>query len=652
MSQLVTQLPPPPIRPKQGNPLPYILLALAAIAVLVLGLEWRIAHCHGAEEALQRIRTDARVRAEFGDDVSVWFGVGGGFADQGWLYGWLSGKHLHGHAIANLQGVAGRWELAGLEVVDESEGHIISLAKPESPIEPDQLKAPGSIYLVALGNTATGDAADLTSFFANELGIPIKTLPAMPLPAEAYDASRKQWVAELLVQAMEAKYSEVAADPDAKIIGVLEDDQYIRDFGWDFTFSYRYQSKYSVISPFRLDPAFRRFSPNAAIRMERLRKVAMKAVAFLYLGLNESQNPQSVDAFEGSTEEIDRMGSVYLASDLRTRNTNDDMDGEPCLTFYSINLVGPALSKPIIPCWQRQDENENTQYQIDLLQGRFQLTRNDLFRGGPVPLLLQRMFFSNHLDERVRAFGKSSWQNLDDTVWSTDPSSIQVISINGVKFHRLTPGTGFSPAARYQAGPQNGVFSNALLSWENGGWRVETNRQEIWRYLDCGPNTPVQCYYLGTRSQAEDAVEVKRDRATGHIQQVVQKTNPDLPSVAAHDHVLTPTYDGNKIVEITDSDGQTAHYHYDAQEFLTDTDADGHRVHYDYDNAHRITGVVEDGMELGIHYDAEGRPFRVDFPHGSGYSIKYSENNIEVVGPGGKYRVIALGSVFRVVEQK
>lgn len=160
------------------------------IALLVVGLEWRIAHCHGAKEALQRIRQDARVRAEFGDDVTVWFGVGAGFADEGWLYGWLSGKHVHGHAIANLQGVAGQWELAGLEVVDEAEGHIISLAKPESPAEPDQLKASGSIYLVALGNAATDDTADLTSFFTNQLSIPVKTLPPMPLPAEAYDASR------------------------------------------------------------------------------------------------------------------------------------------------------------------------------------------------------------------------------------------------------------------------------------------------------------------------------------------------------------------------------------------------------------------------------------------------------------------------------
>ncbi len=652
MSQLVAPLPPPPIRPKQRSLVPYILWGLAAIVALVAGLEWRVAHCHGAKEALQRIRADARVRAEFGDDVTVWFGVGVGFADEGWLYGWLSGKHLHGHAIANLQGVAGQWELAGLEVVDETEGHIISLAKPETPAEPDQLKTAGSIYLVALGNTATDDTADLASFFANQLGIPIKTLPAMPLPAEAYDAGRKQWVTELLVQAMEAKYSDVAADPDAKIIGVLEDDQYIRSFGWDFTFSYRYESKYSVISPFRLDPAFQRFSPNAAIRMERLRKVAMKSVAFLGLGFSESHNPQSVDTFEGSTEDIDRMGSVYLASDVRTREGGHDREGSPCLTFYSFHVNGPAPVKPILPCWRLVDDAETTQYQIDLAHGQFQLTRNDLFRGGPSALLLQRMLFSHRRDEKIRAFGKGSWQSLDDTVWSTDPVSIQEININGTTFQRLTPGNGFSPTAKYRAGPLGGVFSNALLSWDRNGWRVDTNTGEVWRYLGCGPNTPVDCYYLGTTSQAGDAIEVKRDRATGHIAQVLQKTNENLLSAAAHDHILTPTYEGNKIVEIADGDAVAAHYRYDAQAFLTDVEADGHKVHYDYDSAHHITGVLEDGVQLRIHYDSEGRPGEVDFPNGSSYTIKYAGADIEVEGRDAKYKVSVFSSFFDVAESK
>jgi YD repeat-containing protein len=652
MSQVVA-LPPPPIGPKEkSRTLRYLMLALLALALLAVGMELRLVNCPAGKEARQRIRGDARVRGEFGDDVDVRFALGLGFVDRAWIYGWLSGKQSHGHALVELVGFGGQWEIGRLEVLNENEGHLINLDKSRTPAKLEQLRVPGSLYFVAMGEAAVGDVSELATFFEKEFEIPSKTLPPMSLPLDAYDAGRKQWVSELLVQAMEAKYPEIEADPDARIVGVLEDDQYIRGFGWPFTFNYRYRNKYSVISPVRLDPALEHFPASPAIRMERLRKVVMKSVAFLYLGFGESRDPQSVDAFEGSTEDIDRMGSVYLASDVRTGKTMEDAEGNPCLTFFTANVAGTPQRQPILPCWQRTDDMENTQYQIDLVRGQLDLTRIDLYRGGMVPLRVQRMLFGHPFDEKVRAFGKSSWQSLDDTVWSADPRSIEVISINGAKFQRLTPGKGFSTAAKYRAGPANGVFSYALLSWENNGWRVDTRNEGVWRYLGCGPDTRVQCYYMGTTSAVGDAIEIKRDSTTGHIQQALQKTNADLPSAAAHDHVLTPTYDGDKVAEIADSDGRIAHYQYDGQEFLTDAEADGHKVHYDYDDAHRITAVIEDGLELRVRYDAEGRPYRVDFPNGSGYRIQYSGATIEVEGPGGKFVVTALPSSFRTVERK
>jgi YD repeat-containing protein len=158
---------------------------------------------------------------------------------------------------------------------------------------------------------------------------------------------------------------------------------------------------------------------------------------------------------------------------------------------------------------------------------------------------------------------------------------------------------------------------------------------------------------MGLSDLAGDGVEVKRDvTATGHIQQVSQKTNSDLPSAAARDHTWIPLYDGERMTEIDDSDGRKAHYRYDRDEYLTDVEADGHRVHYDYDAAHRITVVVEDGRTLRIHYDSEGRPDRVDFPNGSDYIVRYSGQAIEVDGPGGKYAVTVLPSFFRVEQRK
>jgi YD repeat-containing protein len=654
MSQ-VAPLPPPPVGSKENGPryLRYVAFALVAALGLFVALELRLVNSSAGKEAAQRIRGDARVRAEFGDDVHIPFAMGWGLGDRAEIYVYVAGKQAHGYAIVDVNLSSSPWLVSGLEVHNSDEGHLISLASPETPARPDQLHAAGSLYFVALGDAAGSDVSDLASFYEKDFGISVKTLRPMSLPDEAYDSRRKQWVAEMLTQAMAEKYPEIAADPDARVVGILEDDTYIRSFKWNFTYSYRQNLKYSVVPTARLDPSFEHFPPSAAIRMERLRKVAMKAVGLLYLRFEESSDPQSVDAIEATIEDIDRMGSVYLASDARTRSTSQNIDGSPCLTFFSANLTGAPLPKPVIPCWQYRDDSESTQFQIDLEHGKFQLTRNDLYRGGPVPLLLQRMNFSSHFDDKVRAFGRSSWQSLDDTVWSSDPNSIQTISIYGTQFQRITPGTGFSPAARYRAGANAGAFTYALLTWENGGWRIDTRGGEVWRYLGCGSNTRVQCYYMGLTDLAADGIEVKRDVATtGHIQQVSQKTNSDFPSAAARDHTWTPSYDGDRITEIDDSDGRKAKYSYDREEYLTDVEADGHHIHYDYDDAHRITKVVEDGQALRIHYDSEGRPDRLDFPNGSTYGIRYSGDSVEVDGPGGKYEVTMLPSFFRVVEQK
>jgi predicted Zn-dependent protease len=623
------------------------------LLALLFILELRLVNSPAGKEAGQRIRGDARVRAEFGDDIHIPFAWGWAFNGQAQIYAHVSGNRGRGSAIVNMEGDGDTRAITSLEVRNAAEGHVINLNKPSTPATPEQLKgwASGTLYFVALGELANGDVDQLAAFFERDFGIAVKTLPPMSLPSAAYDSHRKQWVAEMLARTIEEKYPEVSSDPDARVVGILEDDTYIRSFNWAFTYSYRENNKYSVVPTARLDPSFGGFPANEAIRIERLRKVAMKAVGLMHLGFAESTDPQSVDALEATVGDIDRMGSVYLASDVRTRPSRQDTDGTPCLTFFSANVAGAPLRKPIAPCWQYRDNSETSQFQINLAQGKFQATRNDLYRGGPVPLQLVRMNFSTHFDDKVRAFGRSSWQSLDDTVWSSDPNSIQTININGVLYDRITPGNGFSPAAKYRAGANQGSFSYALLSWENNAWRIDTGDGEVWRYLGCGASTRIRCYFMGMTDLAGDGIAVDRDlKTTGHIQKVSQKTNANFPEAAEHDHTWTPVYDGEKITEIHDSDGGSANYRYDPDEYLTDVEADGHHVHYDYDGGHRIAAVVEDGHAVQIHYDAEGRADRVDLPNGS-MNIHYSGESIEVEAAGRKYTVTIMPSYFRVVEE-
>ncbi len=657
MSQLAPLPPPPPIGPARNNSLLISVVVIAALILLGLvgRFEMRLLSSRAGKEAVQRIRQDPRVRAEFGNDVQIRFALGWDSGDQAEIYAFVSGSQAHGYAVIDLLKRQDDWLISTLQINDKTEGHmltLIDLSEHSTPAAREQLQGPYSLYFVPIGDDAQPDVDDLVSFFQDQFSISAKTLPAIPLPPEAYDEHRKQWVAEILARAMEARYPALAAD-GVRAIGILNGDMYIREFDWAYAFSYRSRCcKHSVIQTVRLDPGFYRFPPNAAIRIERLRKVAMKAVGLLYLGLQESSDPRSVTARENSVEDLDRMASVYLASDIKSGVSPETGEGMPCLRFSLLPASGAPLRERIVPCLEFSVMKDRTEYQIDLGRGRFEFITSDLYRGGAIPLELRRMLSSHHFDEKVRAFGKNTWQSLDDTVWSTDPTSIQTISINGTLFQRMTPGTGFSPDAKYRGADDGSDFSGALLSWENSGWRIDTWKGQVWRYLGCGVHTRVQCYYMGHRNVHGDLIEVKREPETGHIQEVTQKTNHDLPLAVALDHTWTPVYDGDKITEIQDSDGSAARYRYDPQDYLTDAEADGHRIHYDYDNAQRITGVLEDGKLLQIHYDLEGRPEGIDFPNGASYSIKYSQDAIEISMPNVSYTVRLWPTFFRVDAHK
>src|ERR1039458_1543048 len=169
MSQ-VAPLPPPPVESKENGPpyLRYVVFALVAALGLFIALELRLVHSSAGKEAAQRIRGDARVRAEFGDDVHIPFAVGWGLGNRAETYAYVAGKQAHGYAIVDVNVSSSPWLVSGLEVHNRDEGHLISLATPETPARPDQWQAAGSLYFVALGDAAGSDVGGSATFFEKQ----------------------------------------------------------------------------------------------------------------------------------------------------------------------------------------------------------------------------------------------------------------------------------------------------------------------------------------------------------------------------------------------------------------------------------------------------------------------------------------------------
>ncbi|HYA26040.1 MAG TPA: DUF6531 domain-containing protein, partial [Terriglobales bacterium] len=592
--------------------------------------------------AREQVTHDPRVRAEFGNDVSMPFAFAWNLDGMPNVRGYVKGSEASGYASLRMSHETKGWVISQGKIHDTTEDHVLNLSPTAGIADVSQLRIRRRLYLVAVGSSAHNEVQDLAGFLEQECGVRAQLLPDMELPELGFDSARKQWIAEMLIDAMARHFPDIARDDDARIMGLIDSDIYPRSLGWDFTYNYRHGNKYAILQTSRLNPAFFARKPNLAIMAERLRKTALKCLGLLYFDFQDSGRPESVMSFEGTLQKIDEQAEHYLLSDRTTRAKRSDLPGKPCLTFSSVNVGGVPRLEPIDPFFEPYDISQGSYFQVDLARGEFRTERNDIYNSGPMPFVLRRIYGSHTYERKIRAFGRSTSQNLDDTVWSVDPQSIQEINIAGVQFKRITPGVGFSPEAKYRAPAEAGEFSGAWLSWE-GRWKIQTST-EVWHYLGCTPNSRIPCYFIDRIDSYGDRIAVERDK-DGHIEGAIQSATT-MPG--AYNHTWTFTYDGDRVRDIQDDKGHLTRYAYDAESFLKGVESGARKVVYDYDSAHRMSSVTEDGHTLAVHYDPEDRVVQIDFDSRPVYHIRYSGETVEVQTPTEKYLVTLRENFFHV----
>lgn len=184
------------------------------------------------------------------------------------------------------------------------------------PIEKSNTKDVGKLYLIPLGGFPAEKAHDLASFYQNKYGLRVETLPNVNLTPTAINPERKQLIAEEAVEIMKRANPNLKNDPNAILIGLTIEDMYIAKLNWRFSFSFRDQGKYAVVSCGRMVlPQTGRFKLHPAseeLILSRLRKMVTKNIGILFYHLPQSDNPQSVlyRNVDG-IEELDRMGEDF-----------------------------------------------------------------------------------------------------------------------------------------------------------------------------------------------------------------------------------------------------------------------------------------------------------------------------------------------------
>ena len=181
-----------------------------------------------------------------------------------------------------------------------------------NPTGKQSLKGSGRLYLVPLGGFSDATVKDLASYYRSKYGLSVGTLPNVDLTPTAINPERQQLIAEEAVEIMKQANPDLSNDPQAIMIGLTFEDMYIAQKDWRFSFSWREQGKYAVVSTGRMDLPLAYQSVSEDLIRTRLRKMVTKNVGVLYYHLEQSDNPRSVLYRNvGGIRELDYMGEEF-----------------------------------------------------------------------------------------------------------------------------------------------------------------------------------------------------------------------------------------------------------------------------------------------------------------------------------------------------
>lgn len=170
------------------------------------------------------------------------------------------------------------------------------------------------VAFIPLGSFPRTDAAKLARYVERRLGLRTSVLSRIALPKSARNRTRKQFVAEELIDVVASRRGSVS--PEVVLIGLTAEDMYTRyrpDFR--FTFAIRHPSGLAVVSRARMDPQLLGLVPDAALRMRRLQKMVMKYIGILALGRSQNGNPRSA-LYKSirSVDDLDFMADEFQPS--------------------------------------------------------------------------------------------------------------------------------------------------------------------------------------------------------------------------------------------------------------------------------------------------------------------------------------------------
>jgi YD repeat-containing protein len=564
-------------------------------------------------EAVSRAAEDPRIIAQLGQPIETHWNIAGyqRTNESGWSEGrvWIpiSGPRGDATLYARAGRGSGLWVFTTLEFRPAGGESIDLLARRDASMT--DLSPRGRVYLIHAGFPATIDLNPFRDYYRQTLGLDVTVLPSIDIADDAFDRARGQLVAESVVASMRRSLPVSPEDPEAIVLGVVEQDMYIAELNWNYAFSFRADDRFALVSTARMVPSFQALWPRHDLVRSRLRKMLNKNIGILVyrLPLNDDPtsvmygNVDSVGDLDNMQERFEGLGRQAVVSPTVVTHHSSALEPEigtttppdPVDATYPCFLVSPVFdtngSTPVTSVGDRCTPGMHTDRRFDEveinLRSRLLVTRHtDFLRPDSMPLVLTR---AHHAwDRQSRAFGIGGNHPYDILpIGSRSPYTyVDIIMADGATIHydRISKGTDYADAV-YEHHAQT-TFLDSRFKWNGNGWDLRLADGGLFvfpeNYAGVRPN---QGAPLGMQDAAGHRITFERDQDRN----LKRLTSPS-------GHFLTFAYDdGYRIRRVTDDDGHAVQYDYDAGGRLAVVNDGARRLRYLYDGT-LLTNVTTD----------------------------------------------------------
>ena len=509
----------------------------------------------------------------------------------------------------------------------------------EGPIAPvDQLIGSGRIYLVQMGPHDPSYALDdFAGWLRSKYALDVRVLQPMALDQSTWDVRRRQFVAELLYEQLKREHPDLAADPNAYLIGFIDADMYTVNNNWRFSYSQRDLKRAAVISSARLrDTFWERIGVDENIvnahLQARLRRFLLKDIAVLYWHVPLSNDPNSL---LHQTLEPDLSGEDIYLSDLHPERTRwGRFEGEPCIFFSysSRDGIKPLPGNLIRSCDEEGEsvqQDESTEiFEVDLRLGLLIDKHTDFYLPGSISIEFRRATRDGW--KGPMGFGLSGTHNYDKFLESADMRRISVVQEDGGRYE-LDRVPAWLPLLSFVKYVDAGASGELLeLRWHGSPFEhfdLKRFDGEVETYLPC--DSKALCYLVGYHNARGEELAFERDDR----RRLIRLTSPNKSW-------LRLSYGkGDRIAEINDNRGRTVLYSYDEPGRLASARyPSGEVFHYEYDSMqHLLTfSVAPDAtatsrLLLGNEYE-RGRLAKQTLADGTAYRYSYYPTGDATIG--------------------